>query len=54
MEMITTTHVLVISMPNLAYPTIVHLDHDALMKRDRLHYLPRLEEAIAELKDAMP
>ena len=54
MEMVTATHVLVISMPNVAYPVTVHLDHEALVSRDRLHYLPRLEEAIAELKNAVP
>lgn len=53
-EMLTATHVLVISIPNGAYPVTVHLDHEALVSRDRLHYLTRLEEAIAELKNAMP
>jgi hypothetical protein len=53
MEMVTGTHVLVISMPNVDYPVTVHLDHDALMRRDQLHYLPRLEEAIAELRDSV-
>ena len=54
MQMVTATHVLVISMRNLAYPVTMRLDHEALVSRDRLHYLPRLEEAIAELKNAVP
>jgi hypothetical protein len=53
MEMVTGTHVLVISMPNAGYPVTVHLDHDALVRRDQMHYVPRLEEAIAELKNSV-
>ena len=50
MDMTNGTHDLVISASHGAHSVTVALDHDALMSHDEPRYLPKLELALAKLK----
>jgi hypothetical protein len=53
-EMITGMHLLVISVSQGAHSVTLTLDHDALMRHDEPYYLPRLDSAMAKLKEMVP